>query len=364
MVAQAPLIADVLSDHALHHGAAAASRSAFVSETDRFADLRAGSYYTGNAATSTTRPFLMPHKAAQRANVGPTAYFPKDAELRPRTTSPDFSKRRGRGLCFDLTKDQKSTEFIFRDSNWSLQKDAQHWVRGGSTIPRASVRRATRKAQKSSGLLFNPDRGGQGGSKYQSIASSVSAGRNGSPQKYSAAFRGTGRGGSKLETTKARRERECRERLGPGTYSAPSADQFSGSKSKARFSPVFMPAGRPAHDTAPASNTYTPGPGQYDAANVWKEKVAPRAARGEVRLALASTSKHAVGSGQPGPSQDSKMHVPFRGEGTWSLQTDARDWRKRSGSPVGAFSTQQRLTLDTKLSYRDAINQSNASVCS
>lgn len=364
MVAQAPLIADVLDNNALH-GAAAASRSAFVSETDRFADLRAGSYYAGNAATSTTRPFLMPHKATQRANVGPTAYFPKDTQLRPRTTSPDFSKRRGRGLCFDMTKDQKTTEFIFRTSNWSLQTDAQHWVRGGSKFPRASERRATRKAQKSTGLLFNPDRGGQGGGKYQSMASSASAGRTGSPQKYSAAFRGTGREDSsrKRETSKARRERECRERLGPGTYSAPSADQLSCSKSKARFSPVFMPAGRAAHDTTPASNTFTPGPGQYDAANVWKEKVAPRAARGEVRLALAPTTRHVVGSGQPVPSQDSRTRVPFRGEGTWSLQTDAREWRKRSGSPVGAFSTEQRLTLDTTLSYRDAINQSNASVC-
>ena len=336
MVAQAPLISEVLSDNALH-GVAAANRSAFVSGTDRF-------------------------KAPVPTNVGPTAYFPKDSQLRPRTVSPDFTKRRARGQCFDLTEDQKSTEFIFRDSNWSLEKEALHWVRGGAKFSRSSQRPATKKHQKNSGLLYNPDRGGQGRSKYQSLASSASAAHCGSPQKYSAAFRGTGRYDRKLETSKARRERECRERLGPGSYDAPSPDQLSGSKSKARFSPVFMPAGRPAHDTTPAANTFYPGPGQYDAAKIWKEQIAPRAARGEVRMELASTSKHAVGSGQPAPLEDSRTRVPFRGEGTWSLQTDAKRWRKRGGSPVGAFSGVQRLTLDTKLSYTDMLNQSNMSV--
>lgn len=362
MVAQARLISDVVHDDA-PHGLAAANRSAFVSATDRFADLRANAYYSGNSAASTTRPFLMPHKAATRANVGPTAYFPRD-QHRPRTTSPDFTRRRARGECFDRTEDQKSTEFVFRDSRWSLEKDAHHWARVGSSFSRASQRPPTKKKQKSQGsLLFNPDRGGQGGGKYQSIGSATSAAGFGSPQKYSAAFRGTGRDGAvrKLETSKARRERECRERLGPGTYSAPSADQLSGSKSKARFSPVFMPAPRAAHDTTRPSTSFTPGPGQYDAADIWKQKVAPRAARGEVRMALVASSKNVVGSGQPAPTDDPTTSVPLRGTGTWSLETEFRRWRKRGGSPVGAFSGQQRLTLDTRLSYTDVISSVNVS---
>lgn len=374
MVAQAPLIADVVQNPA-PHGKTAANRSAFVSSVDRFADMRANSFYTGNAASSTVRPFLMPHKVKLRAEVGPSSYFPRDTQQRPRTTSPDFTKPVGRGECFDRTEDQKTTEFIFRDSNWTIDKEAQLWRRGGARFSRSSQRPKPKKKAKNTGSVYNPDRGGQGGSKYQSLASCVALG--GSPQRYSAAFRSTGRDGSsrKLETSKQRRERECREKLGPGTYSAPSADQLLGSVRRAqtaaaRYSPVFVPTGRAAHDTTPPSSAlFTPGPGHYDGATVWKQKIAPRAARGEVRLALASAGAGAdfrggpaVGAGQPAPTVDARMRVPLSGEGgTWSLEKDARRWRRTAGSPVGAFSGEQRLTLDTQLSYSETIKPNMSS---
>ena len=121
------------------------------------------------------------------------------------------------------------------------------------------------------------------------------------------------------------------------------------------------------HDASSALEAHTvqpvfaPGPGQYDAADIWKQQVAPRAARGEVRMALASTSKRVVGSGQPAPTEDTHTNVPTRGTGTWCLETEFRRWRKRGGSPVGAFSGEQRLTLDTQLSYTDVISPVNVS---
>ena len=368
MVAADRLIADVLHDQS-PEGPGAGNRSAFVSETDRFADYRGGSFYTGNASESTTRPFLQPHKENLRQNMAPTTYWPKWKKLRPRSTSPNFTKLVPRGDCFDTP--DKSVEFLFRENNYDIETEAQEWARRPGAKFSKSPQRPKAKPKPKSCSVYNPDRGSQGGGRYQSMASAAQAGRSGSPQKYSAAFRGTGRDSSfrKKETGKARRERKCREKLGPGRYSAPHAALLHGSVRRAqtaaaRFSPSFVPSGRAAHDTAPTSNHINPGPGQYDGAGTWNRVVALRVARGEVRLDKASSgagldfrSAPAVGAGIPARTKDTSMKVPAVGEGTWSLQKDERSWRRsgRSVGPVGSFSGQQRLTLPQSLSYRTAI---------
>ena len=161
-------IADVLHDQS-PQGFGKSSRSAFVSDVDRFADYRGGSYYTGNASESTTRPFLQPHKANLRQNMAPTAYFPKWEKVRPRTTSPNFTKLKPRGDCFDTT--DKSVEAIFRDSNYTIETEAQEWTRRPAAKFSRSPQRPKAKPKPKSGSVYNPDRGSQGGGRYQSMGS-------------------------------------------------------------------------------------------------------------------------------------------------------------------------------------------------
>ena len=362
MVNSTPSIEAVLRDEEGPVGC----RSAFESGIERFADLRAGSFYTGNDHTSTTRPFNSPHKEKTRLNVGPGTYDGRWEKQRPRSVSPNFSKLVPRGDCFELN--DKSVEALFRDTTYTHEADARQWRRTGSKFSRSPQRGKPKKRGKRV-QAFNPDRGSQGCSKYQSMASAASAGKGGSPQKYSYAFRGTGRssGSSKLETSRKRAERESRERLGPGAYDSTHSSQLFGSVRRAQSagsvcSSMFTPLKRDAHDAPAPAVHKNPGPGEYDAATSWREHVAPRTKRGEVRLERLSTGAGGpnfwagglgTGAGKVAATLDASVRSPARGDDTWSLNTDARRWRKQGGSAVGAFSPVPRITRDLDLSYKD-----------
>ena len=83
--------------------------------------------------------------------------------------------------------------------------------------------------------------------------------------------------------------------------------------------------------------------------------MAPRTKRGEVRLERLSTGAGGpdLWAGGLGTGAGKSVRSPARGDDTWSLNTDARRWRKQGGSAVGAFSPVPRITRDLDLSYKD-----------
>ena len=164
--------------------------------------------------------------------------------------------------CF-ATAD-KSIEAQVRGSRYSLKGEAQDWMESAQSFTKGS--RAAKKKERDTREDFDTHKGTHGNGKYQSIASASSGGRTGSPQRYSAAFKGVPR--QKARRPKGALKEADDGRVGPGSYDVDSpilgSTRRAGSPiGSGRESPWALRRGVTQED-ARFRNIKNPAPGQYD----------------------------------------------------------------------------------------------------